>query len=140
MIMAAREALYETAKNYCIERPKLIAVTVLTSIDEMELRRMGIDIEIQILTANLALLAKEAGLDGVVAAGPDIEMIRDGCGKGFIIVTPGVRIAARGDDQKRTISPFEAIAKGATYIVLGRTLMDSDDPKAFLKRISMEIG
>ena len=85
------------------------------------------------LTRRLALLTKEAGLDGVVASGQEIELIRDLCGKDFLIVTPGVRITERRDDQKRTISPGEAIRRGATYVVLGRTVLSTERPKSSLE-------
>jgi orotidine-5'-phosphate decarboxylase len=140
MMREAREALNETAKKLGEERPKIIAVTVLTSIDEGTLGRMGIATPVRELTKNLALLSKEAGLDGVVAGGPEIEMIRDLCGEDFLIVTPGVRLVDRKDDQKRTISPPEAILKGATYIVLGRAVRDSTDPLGLLETICTEIS
>ena len=102
--------------------------------DDAEFKRMGLNISVSQLTKNLALLAKEAGLDGVVAAGGDIEMIRELCGKEFVIVTPGVRLEEKKDDQKRVITPKEALLKGATYIVLGRAIMDSENPKALLEK------
>jgi orotidine-5'-phosphate decarboxylase len=92
------------------------------------------------LTKKLALLTKEAGLDGVVAGGSEIEMIRDLCGKDFIIVTPGVRVDSKKNDQKRTITPQEAIEKGATYIVLGRAVRDHQDPQGLLEKICEDIS
>jgi orotidine-5'-phosphate decarboxylase len=92
------------------------------------------------LTKKLALLTKEAGLDGVVAGGSEIEMIRDLCGKAFIIVTPGVRVDDKKNDQKRTITPREAIEKGATYIVLGRAVRDHQDPRGLLEKICEDIS
>jgi orotidine-5'-phosphate decarboxylase len=134
MMNEARTALLNSTKKLQIPRPKMIAVTVLTSMDDAEFKRMGIDVSVSQLTKNLALLTKEAGLDGVVAAGGDIETIRELCGKEFVIVTPGVRIEEKKDDQKRVITPKEAILKGATYIVLGRAIMDSQNPKALLEK------
>lgn len=134
MMKEAKTALHIAVKKLQLQHPKIIGVTVLTSIDDNELKHMGIDIPVSRLTKNLALLAKEAGLDGVVAAGSDIEMIRELCGNEFIIVTPGVRIGEKKDDQKRVITPREAILKGATYIVLGRAIMDSENPKALLEK------
>jgi orotidine-5'-phosphate decarboxylase len=139
MMKEAKAALHDTAKDFHVRRPKIIGVTVLTSIDDEELKRMGIGISVFELTKKLALLAKEAGLDGVVAGGSEIEMIRGLCGKDFIILTPGVRIEEKKDDQKRTITPVEAIQKGATYIVLGRAVRDSKNPQQLLAKISEDI-
>lgn len=139
MMRATRDALQEASQRLAVERPRVIAVTVLTSIDDAELARMGIRLSTAELTRNLALLTKEAGLDGVVASGHDIEAIRDACGKDFWIVTPGVRISDKKDDQKRTVGPGEAIRKGATFIVLGRTVLSTEHPKETLKRVKDEI-
>lgn len=139
MMHETREALHATTKKLAIPRPKLIAVTVLTSIDDTTLARMGIGTSVYELTKTLAGLTKEAGLDGVVAGGSEIELIRSICGNDFVIVTPGVRITDKKDDQKRTITPGEAIARGATYIVLGRAVRDSGNPKDTLEKVCEEI-
>ncbi len=145
MMEETRSAVGEASKKLVLERPKIVAVTVLTSIDDGELERLGLGVTAAEWTRKLTQLAKEAGLDGVVASGHDIEMIRSLCGKAFIIVTPGVRIAegkeARNmkDDQKRTITPGEAVRRGATYIVLGRTVLASKDPKGALRHVEEEI-
>jgi orotidine-5'-phosphate decarboxylase len=140
MMKEAGTALHNAAKTLNIPRPRIIAVTVLTSIDDGELKRMGIEIPVFDLTKNLALLAREAGLDGVVAGGDEIEMIRDLCGKDFVIVTPGVRIEEKKDDQKRTITPQEALKRGATYIVLGRALRDAKYPREILDNIYRDVS
>lgn len=140
MMVEAREALQEAAKKLLVERPRIIAVTVLTSLDDSELKRMGIDRPAAELTKGLALLAKEAGLDGVVASGQDIGTIRQVCGKDFIIVTPGVRIGPEKNDQKRTITPREAVEAGATYIVLGRTVTATSNPKETLALIEKDLA
>ncbi len=139
MMNQAKKALLEAGKNPDLRRPKIIAVTVLTSLDDSELKKVGFDIPVIELTKRLALLAKEAGLDGVVAGGSEIEMIREICGRDFLIITPGVRIEDKKDDQKRTITPKEAIQKGASYIVLGRAVRDAADPGALLKKITEDI-
>jgi len=139
MMRDAKEALVNTAKRLQLQRPKIIGVTVLTSMDDETLAGMGISITVNQLTRNLALLAKEAGLDGVVAGGSEIEMIRELCGNDFIIVTPGVRLDDKKDDQKRTITPKEAVTKGATYIVLGRAVRDSKNPHALFEKIYKDI-
>lgn len=139
MMRDAKAALVNTAKKLQLQRPKIIGVTVLTSMDDETLAGMGINITVNQLTKNLALLAKEAGLDGVVAGGSEIEMIRELCGNDFIIVTPGIRLDDRKDDQKRTITPKEAILRGATYIVLGRAVRDSENPHALFEKIYKDI-
>lgn len=140
MMRDAKATLVNTAKKLELHRPKIIGVTVLTSMDDEALAGMGINITVNQLTKNLALLAKEAGLDGVVAGGSEIEMIRKLCGNDFVIVTPGVRLDDKKDDQKRTITPKEAVIKGATYIVLGRAVRDSDNPRALFEKIYKDIG
>jgi orotidine-5'-phosphate decarboxylase len=144
MMQETRSVLQEASKKLVMERPKVIAVTVLTSIDDSELQRLGLPVTAAEWTRKLTLLTKDAGLDGVVASGHDIETIRSLCGKEFIIVTPGVRIGQpmenAKDDQKRTITPGEAVRRGATYIVLGRTVLTSKNPKETLKQIEEEIG
>lgn len=139
MMADAKTALVNTAKRLQLQRPKIIGVTVLTSMDDNTLAGMGINITVNQLTKNLALLAKEAGLDGVVAGGSEIEMIRELCGNDFVIVTPGIRLDDKKDDQKRTITPKEAVLKGATYIVLGRAVRDTDNPHALFEKIYKDI-
>ncbi len=140
MMKQAGEAISRAAAKLGLDRPKIIAVTVLTSIDDEELKRMGIGMSAKDFTRRLALLTKEAGLDGVVASGAEIELIRELCGRDFLIVTPGVRITETKDDQKRTISPGEAILKGATYVVLGRTVLNTERPKATLRLVEDQIN
>jgi orotidine-5'-phosphate decarboxylase len=140
MMRETREVLNVSAKTFGLARPKVIGVTVLTSLDDGSLKKMGIGLSVMDLTRNLAVLAKEAGLDGVVAGGSEIEMIRGLCGPGFLIVTPGVRIEeSKKDDQKRTIGPAEAVAKGASYVVLGRAVRDAANPQGLLERICEDI-
>jgi len=140
MMKEAGAALHDAVRNLGLHKPKIIGVTVLTSLDEGELKRVGFEMPVIELTKKLALLTKEADLDGVVAGGSEIEMIRDLCGKDFIIVTPGVRVDDKKNDQKRTITPREAIEKGATYIVLGRAVRDHQDPQGLLEKISEDIS
>jgi orotidine-5'-phosphate decarboxylase len=139
MMQSAKQALVDAGKKLTIERPRIIAVTVLTSLDDAELARIGIALSAAELTKKLALLAREAGLDGVVASGQDAAMIRELCGKDFIIVTPGVRLAEGADDQKRIITPKAAVQAGATYIVLGRAVLDTPKPGETLTRIEQDI-
>ncbi len=139
MMEQTGEAVREEAEKRMIRPPTIIAVTVLTSIDSAELGRMGIRLSPKELTRRLALLTKEAGLDGVVASGQELELVRETCGKDFVVVTPGVRITEAKDDQKRTSGPAEAILKGATYLVLGRTVLAAPDPEEALDKVEKQI-
>ncbi|HKJ87284.1 MAG TPA: orotidine-5'-phosphate decarboxylase, partial [Gammaproteobacteria bacterium] len=118
MLEAAREALAGVT-----ERPWLLGVTVLTSMDAEELRAVGVEAEPREQVLRLARLAFEAGLDGVVASPAEVPMLRSELGSDFLLVTPGVRPAGseRGD-QRRAATPGEAVAHGADYLVIGRPL------------------
>jgi len=124
-------------------RPKLLAVTVLTSLDHDDLRRLGVRSGVESHVVRLARLAREAGMDGVVASPHEVARIRKECGRRFLIVTPGVR-EPRGalDDQKRVMSPEAAIRAGANYLVVGSPIRDAADPVAAARSIvaSMERG
>lgn len=111
-------------------RIKIIGVTLLTSLDNDELKEIyGFPIEASLLVKNLALLSKKAGLDGVVASAREISIIKENCGKDFLVVTPGVRLKKLlKDDQKRTVNPKEAINLGADYIVIGRAITNAENP------------
>ncbi|HHV61867.1 MAG TPA: orotidine-5'-phosphate decarboxylase [Firmicutes bacterium] len=124
-----------------VERPRVLAVTVLTSIDDRVLRdELGVARSAADQVVALSGLAKEAGLDGVVASPREAQAIREACGPDFIIVTPGVRPAWAGaGDQRRVASPAEAFRLGADYIVVGRPVTQAPDPAAAMKRIIEEI-
>ncbi len=139
MMREARAALHDATKELLISRPRIIGVTVLTSMDDEELKRVGIEMPMGELVRKRALLAKEAGLDGVVASGQELETIREACGRDFVIVTPGVRIDEKKDDQKRITTPRNAIEKGATYIVLGRAITASKSPLELLDQVIKDI-
>lgn len=107
-----------------VERPKLLAVTILTSSTAETLKKVGIDRPVEEMVLILAKLAKECGMDGVVASPLEIAMIRKACGPDFLIVTPGVRPTwATADDQKRIMTPAEAVSAGADYLVLSRPVL-----------------
>ena len=130
---------------YCatagIARPQLLAVTILTSATEETLREVGIDRPVSEMVPRLAELAKSAGFDGVVASPKEIGLIRAACGDGFAIVTPGVRpLFAALDDQKRVTTPADAIAAGATALVVGRPISAAADPLAAAEKIVAEIA
>jgi len=142
MMKAAKDAAVEEAAKLGIVPPKVIGVTLLTSISgEMlnsELRVPGSTAD---HVVHMAKLAKEAGLDGIVASPHEIELIRAACGPGFLIVTPGVRPAGADiGDQQRVMTPKEAVDKGADYLVIGRPIIRAEDPKAAARAIAVEIG
>jgi len=138
---AAYEAAQECARANGAPRPLLLAVTVLTSLDRDALRAIGVGAEVQDTVVRLALLAREAGLDGVVASPLEIQAIREVCGDGFLIVTPGVRPAGGAThDQSRVATPGAAIRAGADYLVLGRAITAAADPRAAAESIAAEIA
>ena len=142
MMREAARSLSEFSLENNVDRPKLIAVTVLTSIDQATMQdELGIGLRMSAQVKHLAGLAKRAGLDGVVAAPEDAQMIRTRFGDGFLIVTPGIRPSwIKKDDQKRTLTPKEAFRKGADYIVIGRAITAQPHPVDALKRIEEEIS
>ena len=140
MMKKCAKAVEKEAKALKITKPKLIAVTILTSTDENSLKKIGIDDNMEKQVLKLAKLAKDASLDGVVASPSEVKLIRRELGQEFIIVTPGVRPEwAAANDQKRIATPKEAILNGATYIVVGRPIVEAPDPLEAAKRISEEM-
>ena len=123
------------------ERPRLLAVTILTSSTVETLRQVGIEHSVQDMVVRLARLAKESGMDGVVASPLEIDLIREACGPDFLIVTPGVRPSfASADDQKRIMTPAEAVCCGADYLVIGRPIAKAADPVQAAECIAAEIA
>ncbi|HEX9984681.1 MAG TPA: orotidine-5'-phosphate decarboxylase [Thermoanaerobaculia bacterium] len=119
----------------------VLGVTVLTSLDEGELAAIGFDGTPMENAVRLARLAKDAGLGGVVASPLEIRAIREACGEGFVILTPGIRPAgAEAGDQRRTMTPREAVAAGASYIVVGRPITGAKDRREAALRILEEMG
>jgi orotidine-5'-phosphate decarboxylase len=119
----------------------MLAVTILTSSTEATLRGVGIDRPIIEMVPKLARLTKDAGFDGVVASPQEVALIRAACGNDFAIVTPGVRPAfAAMDDQKRVTTPAEAIAAGATHLVIGRPISAAKNPAQAAQMILDEIA
>jgi orotidine-5'-phosphate decarboxylase len=129
MMQAARQAVDEAAAATG-QRPLVIAVTVLTSMDETALRSVGVNRPVADQVAALAAMAQDAGLDGVVASPQEIGVIRARCGRDFQIVTPGIRSGpvVAGDDQARTLSAREAMDAGANYLVIGRPILKAANP------------
>jgi orotidine-5'-phosphate decarboxylase len=142
MMRAAARAGAEAAAAGHRSAPSIIAVTVLTSMDEAALRETGVARPLRQQVVALARAAQAAGLNGVVASAQETAAIREACGPEFTIVTPGIRGAAAGqekDDQARTMGPGEAIRAGATYIVVGRPVIAAPDPRAAAESIVAEL-
>ena len=142
MMHAAARALRNSALDNNAVRPKLIGVTILTSIDQTALKDdLGIELRMSTQVKHLATMAEKAGLDGVVASAEEAEMIRAHTGKGFLIVTPGIRPSwVQTDDQKRTLTPKKALQMGADYLVIGRAITSQPSPLEALKRVESEIA
>jgi len=134
---AAADAANEASSG---ARPLVIAVTVLTSLDRDALAGIGVPGPVEEQVVRLALLAKESGMDGVVASPLEIEAIRAACGPDFLIVTPGVRPAGGAvHDQARVATPVAAVRAGADYLVIGRALTGAADPRAAAAAIAADI-
>ena len=136
MLEAARTSARQAREAHG-HAPLVIAVTVLTSVDRSALAEVGVDAAIEAHVERLALLAQDAGLDGVVASPLEARRIRQRCGTDFLIVTPGIRAeAVEGDDQARTLTARAAIDAGANYIVVGRPILRAPDPAAAARAIA----
>ena len=140
MMKAAAEALHRAAAEADISCPKLIGVTVLTSMDAEDWAGLGHTGTIADAVLRRAKLAQEAGLDGVVASPAETAEIRRACGEDFLIVTPGIRPAGVAhNDQRRVMTPAEAIRAGASQIVVGRAIYAAEDPRAAAEAILKEM-
>lgn len=136
MMQKAKEAL----AVYGEKAPLLIAVTVLTSMEEDDLVGIGITKLPAEQVMHLASLTKEAGLDGVVCSAVEAELLKEQLGDDFILVTPGIRPAgASFDDQKRIMTPEQAITLGVDYLVIGRPITKAEDPHAVLQAINASL-
>lgn len=140
MMQKAVEAVANEADRLSIVRPKVIAVTILTSMSQDDWGKMGHTGEIRDQVVRLALLAKESGMDGVVASPQEASAIRSVCGDDFLIVTPGVRpIGAAVNDQSRIATPASALRQGSTHLVIGRPITAVADGQAAAKAILEEM-
>ncbi|GMR08975.1 MAG: orotidine-5'-phosphate decarboxylase [Gammaproteobacteria bacterium] len=138
MMLAAREAIDQTDQSD--HKPLLIGVTILTSMDKADLEEVGLQGDPASNVLRLAGLAKNCGLDGVVCSPREVTMLRQELGQGFTLVTPGIRPAdAKVQDQKRVMTPADAIAAGSSYLVIGRPISGADNPLSTLLTIESEI-
>lgn len=136
MMEAARNAVDKSSQP-----PLLIAVTVLTSMDQATLSETGVAGKLQDQVLRLAMLTQRSGLDGVVCSAQEAPLLRANVDQDFCLVTPGIRPAASGkDDQSRVVTPAEALKQGSNYLVIGRPITQSPDPLAALQSIQREIA
>ena len=126
---------------YGKDAPLLIAVTVLTSMEDLDLLQIGINASPMEQVLRLAHLTQRAGLDGVVCSPQEVEILRNACGEEFKLVTPGIRpIGADFGDQRRVMTPTAAIRAGSDYLVIGRPITKADNPAEVLRSINASIG
>jgi len=141
MMTAALAAATEAAKQCGGIKPLLIGVTVLTSLGDQDLSTMGIAGTAEEQVLRLAKISQSCGLDGVVCSAREITALRDACGDGFKLVVPGIRPDwAAANDQKRVVTPFDAVKMGADYLVIGRPITSAADPVDAAKRIADELA
>ncbi|MBL4803186.1 MAG: orotidine-5'-phosphate decarboxylase [Emcibacter sp.] len=141
MMKAAAEAATQAAEAVGCPRPLIIGVTILTSMDTDDLTAVGLSTPVENQVVRMAKLALENGLDGVVCSPFEITAIREACGPDFKLVVPGIRPAGSPTgDQKRIMTPAEAVSRGADYIVIGRPITESDDPVQAAQNIIQELN
>lgn len=141
MMKRCRDRVAEISVKENLNKPSIIGVTVLTSISQEEFKgEMGFHHSIKTHVKHLTGLAVESGLDGVVASGHEASMIKSHYGDQFLVVTPGIRPSwSPPDDQRRTMTPRDALKSGADYIVVGRGILGQDDPVKAVELISLEV-
>lgn len=121
--------MMKAAKDACTSETKLLAVTILTSFDEPSIQAAGYQAGVKDRVLQMAELTQEAGLDGIVCSSHEIDSIRQTCGADFALMVPGIRPAgSNADDQKRIMTPKDALDKGATHLVIGRPITKADNP------------
>ncbi|HKV16698.1 MAG TPA: orotidine-5'-phosphate decarboxylase [Reyranella sp.] len=141
MMKAAAEAAAAEAKRLGVARPRLLGVTVLTSLDKSDLEATGIPAEPDRQVLRLAALARSSGLDGVICSPLEIAALRRECGKDFTLMVPGIRPAgAATADQKRVMTPEEAVTLGANHLVIGRPITEAADPALAAEAIARDLG
>ncbi len=137
MMIAAREILEQSPGR----RPLLIAVTVLTSLEDADLQAVGFQDSAQQQVARLAQLTRHCGLDGIVCSAQEARDLRNLLGQDFCLVTPGIRLPdSPKDDQRRTLTPVEAVQAGSSYLVIGRPITQAEDPVAVCRSINRTLN
>ena len=141
MMREAVDASIRMAQEHSFPPPLILAVTILTSLQQEDLADIGMNSPVEEAVLRLAELAKSAGVQGVVASAKEAALIRDTCGSNFVIVTPGIRPKGTASgDQKRTLTPKEALLAGSDYIVIGRPILKAKDPLKTAREIVEDIG
>lgn len=142
MMEAAATVAAECAKEQGCTPPKLLGVTVLTSLDDSDLEAVGQKGPVAEQVMRLARLAQASGLDGVICSPHEVRALREACGSDFMLVVPGIRPrwAMHGGDQKRVMTPAQAMAAGADLLVIGRPIVAAEDPGRAAERIAEEIA
>ena len=142
MLKAAQEAVKEFETKYDKKGPQILAVTVLTSMNDDNLKRdMFVDVKVEEMVLKLANNTLKAGINGLVASAKETRLLRENFGDYFTIVTPGIRpVWAAKNDQKRVVTPKDAIEMGSNYIVIGRPIYGADNPKEAFEKIRKELG
>lgn len=141
MMRAAVDSANEEAAKLGLTPPKIIGVTILTSLDDGDLSKMGVNHSVEDQVLNLASLAKASGLDGVVCSPLEIKAIRQELGQEFKLIVPGIRPeGASAGDQKRVLSPKQAVDAGADILVIGRPITKADDIKSAAASIKTSLG
>lgn len=146
MMKKAKESLDVYCKEKNLRKPLIVGVTILTSMDEQALKEeLKVNASVEEMVKHLALLAKKAGLDGVVCSPKEIKLIKEACGKDFLAITPGVRPEwSVADDQKRITTPKDAVKKGTDFMVIGRPIIQAEKygmkRKEAVKKIMQEIN
>lgn len=141
MLKAAVDEAGNQAAKLGVPRAKLLGVTVLTSLDKSDLVATGVDAEPSDQVLRLAALAREAGLDGCICSPHEIAALRKQCGRDFVLMVPGIRpVGSDANDQKRAMTPREAVSLGATHLVVGRPIYKAADPRVAAEAIAREAG
>jgi orotidine-5'-phosphate decarboxylase len=140
MMRQTAKEVNRVCRQEALRKPIMLAVTVLTSLNDSDLKKVGVTGEVADQVVRLALLSQKAGMDGVVAAPNEVREIRAACGRRFVIVTPGIRLQKnKRDDQKRVMTPADAVRAGVDYIVVGRPIMEAADPVNAAREIIAEM-
>ena len=140
MMKKTVEAVIEESEKLSKPKPLILAVTILTSQSEESLKQIGITSSSQDAVLRLATLADKAGVDGLVASGRGVEILRKEFGDRFTLVVPGIRTGTSVDDHSRAVTPAEAISQGADYLVIGRAITEAKNPEAVLNEIILSIS